>query len=135
MFADIYNSDIFSYGILPLLIFIARISDVTIGTLRIVMVSKGQKYIAPLLGFFEVLIWLITMSKIMQNVDNWVNYVAYAAGFAAGNFIGLILEEKLAMGLVQIQIITRKEASDLIAKLKASGFGVTSHDAQGEANR
>ncbi|TKG92999.1 DUF2179 domain-containing protein [Puteibacter caeruleilacunae] len=128
---NIYDSDLFSYLFLPLLIFFARISDVTIGTLRIVMVSKGQKLVAPLLGFFEVFIWLVTMSKVMQNVDNWWNYVAYAAGFGAGNYIGLRLEEKLAMGIVQIQIITRKTAEDLIAKLRASGFGVTSHDAQG----
>jgi hypothetical protein len=58
-----------------------------------------------------VLIWLIAISRIFQNLDNWVNYVAYAGGFAAGNYIGLILEEKLAMGIVKIQIITRKSAA------------------------
>ena len=61
---DFFEGNLFSYLILPLLIFFARISDVTIGTMRIVMVSKGQKLIAPLLGFFEVIIWLVTMSKV-----------------------------------------------------------------------
>lgn len=126
-----FEGNLFSYVILPLMIFFARISDVTIGTLRIVMVSKGQKMIAPILGFFEVIIWLVAMSKIIQNVDNWVAYIAYGAGFATGNYIGLILEEKLAVGIVQLQIITRKSADDLIAKLKANGYGVTYHDAQG----
>ncbi|MGQ8335096.1 DUF2179 domain-containing protein [Sunxiuqinia sp. A32] len=129
--SNFFQGDMFTYIVLPLLIFFARISDVTVGTLRIVMVSKGQKAIAPLLGFFEVIIWLITMSKIIQNIDNWVAYVAYGAGFATGNYIGLIIEEKLAVGIVQLQIITRKSADNLIAKLKASGYGITYHNAQG----
>ncbi|TDN98268.1 DUF2179 domain-containing protein [Sunxiuqinia elliptica] len=128
---NFWEGNLFSYVVLPLLIFFARISDVTVGTLRIVMVSKGQKLIAPLLGFFEVIIWLVTMSKIIQNIDNWVAYVAYGAGFATGNYIGLIIEEKLAVGIVQLQIITRKSADNLIAKLKASGYGITHHEAQG----
>jgi uncharacterized protein YebE (UPF0316 family) len=128
---DFYHSELFSYLVLPVLIILARISDVTVGTLRIVMVSKGQKHIAPLLGFFEVIIWLLAMSKIIQNIDNWVAYVAYGTGFAAGNYIGLILEEKLAVGIVQLQIITRTNADNLIAKLKAKGYGITYHDAYG----
>lgn len=128
---DFFEGNLFSYVVLPLLIFLARISDVTVGTMRIVMVSKGQKLIAPLLGFFEVIIWLVTMSKIIQNIDNWVAYVAYGAGFATGNYIGLIIEEKLAVGIVQLQIITRKSADNLIAKLKANGYGITYHEAQG----
>ncbi len=128
---DFYNSDLFSYLFLPLLIIVARISDVTIGTLRIVMVAKGQKMIAPVLGFFEVIIWLLAMSKIIQNIDNWVAYIAYGIGFAAGNYIGLIIEEKLAVGIVQLQIITRTNADNLIAKLKAKGYGITYHEAHG----
>jgi len=128
---DFYHSDLFTYGLLPFLIFLARITDVTIGTIRIVMVAKGQKIIAPLLGFFEVLIWLIAISKIIQNLDNWVCYVAYGAGFATGNYIGLIIEEKLAVGIVQLQIITRTEAHKLIEKLKAEGYGITHQEAHG----
>lgn len=129
-----FDSSIFSFVILPILIFLARIMDVSLGTMRIVMVSKGQKFIAPLLGFFEVLIWIITMSKVMQNLDNWLCYVAYAGGFAMGNFVGLMLEEKLAMGIVKIQIITKKEASELIAALTEQGYGITHHDAHGANN-
>jgi uncharacterized protein YebE (UPF0316 family) len=129
----IYNSSLFAYLILPFLIFLARILDVTIGTIRIVMVSKGQKFWAPILGFFEVLIWLIAISRIFQNLDNWVNYIAYAGGFATGNYIGLIIEERLAMGIVKIQIITRKSAADLIVNLKNAGYGITHHEAQGSS--
>jgi uncharacterized protein YebE (UPF0316 family) len=129
----IYDNTFFAYFILPLLIFMARILDVTIGTIRIVMVSKGQKLWAPILGFFEVFIWLIAISRIFQNLDNWVNYVAYAAGFASGNYIGLLLEERLAMGIVKIQIITRRSAVDLIKNLKDAGYGITHHEAKGSS--
>ncbi len=129
----LYDNTIFAYIILPLLIFVARILDVTIGTIRIVMVSKGQKMWAPILGFFEILIWLIAISRIMQNLDNWENYLAYAAGFASGNYIGLLLEQRLAMGIVKIQIITRKSAVDLIKNLTEAGYGITYHEAKGSS--
>jgi len=126
-----FEEPVFDYVLLPLLIFIARIIDVTIGTIRIVMVSKGQKFWAPLLGFFEMLIWLIAISRIFENLDNWVCYFAFAAGFGAGNFIGLRIEEKLAMGIVKIQIITSTNAKLLIDNLKKAGYGITHHDAKG----
>ena len=128
-----YDSSVFIYFILPALIFISRIFDVTFGTIRIVMVSKGEKLLAPFLGFFEVLIWLIAISRIFENLDNWVCYVAYAAGFATGNYIGLMVEEKLAFGIVRIQIITKKESSELIAQLKELGYGITHLNAQGSS--
>ncbi|MGE4587948.1 MAG: DUF2179 domain-containing protein [Mangrovibacterium sp.] len=131
----LYDSNLFSYVILPLFIILARISDVTFGTLRIVMVSKGQKVIAPLLGFFEVIIWLITMSKVMQNIENWIAYIAYGTGFALGNYIGLLIEEKLAVGVVRLQIITRSSADQLIVKLRESGYGITYHEANGSEGK
>lgn len=129
--STIYDSALFDYLILPFLIFCARIIDVTIGTLRIVMVAKGQKAVAPILGFFEVLVWLLAISRIFENLDNWLCYFAYGAGFATGNYIGMKLEEKLAMGIVKIQIITRKKADQLIVNLTDAGYGITHHDAQG----
>ena len=125
------SSEIFSYVILPLLIFFARICDVTIGTLRIILVSKGQKFIAPLLGFFEVLIWIIAISKIMENLDNVACYIGYAAGFATGNYVGMLVEEKLAMGVMIIRVITQKSASDLIENLTIAGYGITNIEAEG----
>lgn len=132
---EFYTTNLFSYLVLPLLIVVARISDVSFGTLRIVTVSKGQKLIAPILGFFEVIIWLITMSKVIQNMENWVAYVAYGVGFAAGNYIGLIIEEKLAVGVVRLQIITRANADQLISKLRESGYGITYHEANGSEGK
>ena len=126
-----YESATFTYFVLPFLIFLARICDVTIGTVRIVMVAKGQKMWAPILGFFEILVWLLAISRIFENLDNWSCYLGYSLGYATGNYFGLMLEEKLAMGIVRIQIITRKTAHELIEKMKASGYGVTYHDARG----
>lgn len=126
-----YDSVLFTYALLPALIFFSRVLDVTIGTIRIVMVSKGHKLWAPLLGFFEILIWLVAISKIFQNLDNWFCYIAYAAGFACGNYVGLRIEEKLAVGIVKIQIITRKKAGKLIEKLNEAGYGITHHEASG----
>jgi uncharacterized protein YebE (UPF0316 family) len=109
----------------------ARICDVTLDTLRIIYVSRGMKFAAPMIGFFEVLIWLMAISQIFQNLSNPVCYVAYAGGFAMGNFIGIILEEKMAIGTVVIRIITQKEALPLIEVLKTNRYGVTHVDAQG----
>lgn len=131
MEASFFDSGIFSYGLLPLLIFLARICDVSIGTLRIIFVSKGKKYVAPILGFFEVLIWITAISKIMQNLDNYVNYIAYAAGFATGNFVGMLIEEKLAVGFLMIRVFTYQNGPLLVQNFNTDGFGATSVEAHG----
>lgn len=120
---------------LPLLIFFARICDVSIGTIRIIFVSKGIEYLATLLGFFEILIWLLAISQIMQNLTNIYYYVFYAGGFAMGNFVGILIDERLSIGTVGVRIITRKDAKELIDALKKAGFGVTAVDAQGSKGR
>jgi len=101
-------------------------------TLRIVFVSRGNKIVAPILGFFEMLIWLMAITRIMENLDNYTTYIAYAAGFATGNFVGLWIEEKLAIGTQLIRIITVKDASPLIESLREKGFGLTAVDAEGK---
>lgn len=131
METSFFNSDFFSYAIMPLLIFCARICDVSIGTMRIIFVSKGNRKVAPILGFFEVLIWIIAISKIMQNLDNYINYVAYAAGFATGNFVGMIIEEKLAMGIQMIRVFINENGMDLVKTLNDNGFGATTIEAHG----
>lgn len=131
METSFFDSSFFSYFILPLLIFLARICDVSIGTMRIIFVSKGRKNIAPILGFFEVFIWIIVISKIMQNLDNYINYVAYAAGFATGNFVGMIIEEKLAVGIQMIRVFTYQRGSELLHDLNSRGFGATVVEAHG----
>lgn len=130
-FASLFQSDIFRFAVLPAIIFLARICDVTLDTLRIIYVSRGLKLLAACIGFFEVLIWLMAITQILNNMTNVAYYIAYAGGFAMGNFVGIFIEEKMAIGTVIIRIITQKDATELIDQLKCNGFGVTHISAQG----
>ena len=125
------NTPVVTWVVLPLLIFVSRVCDVTMGTLRIIFVSRGKKYLAPVIGFFESTIWLLAISQIMQNVSNVVCILAYAAGFATGNYVGILVEDKLAMGTLIIRIILSEGATGLQKRLYDAGFGVTSIDARG----
>lgn len=122
---------IVEWVIIPVLIFLARICDVTLGTLRIVFISKGDKVIAPLLGFLEVLIWLVAITQVMENLNNVASYLAWAGGFATGNFLGLRVEQKLALGQMVVRIITVEPADKLIERLKGHGYRLTCIDARG----
>lgn len=130
-FAAIVESSFFGWVVIPLLIFFARIVDVSLGTVRIIYVARGLKILSPILGFFELMIWLLAIGQIFQNLTNPVYYLAYASGFAAGNYVGIIIEERLAMGRVVIRIITQIEATNLVSSLRAAGYGVTVVGAEG----
>jgi len=125
------HSEVFQFIILPLLIASARICDVTLDTLRIIFVSRGMKLLAPLTGFFSVLIWLVAITQIFNNLTRPIYYFAYAGGFAMGNLVGILIEEKVAIGTVVIRIITQKDAAELLDFLKDRGFGVTQVNARG----
>jgi uncharacterized protein YebE (UPF0316 family) len=90
------------------------------------MVSRGEKVIAPLLGFFEVIIWLLAIGQIMQNLSNWVCYLAYGGGFAMGNYIGIRIEERMALGFVMIRFVIHKNIDDILALLQQDGLFATS---------
>ncbi|BAT71972.1 conserved hypothetical protein [Thermosulfidibacter takaii ABI70S6] len=115
-----------------LLIFFARIVDVSLGTIRIMMVSKGKRKEAAFIGFFEVLIWAVVVAHIIQNLSKPIYFVAYAAGFSAGIWTGMKIEEKLAIGNVLVRVITRLKADELEKKLRDNNFIVTSVDAHGK---
>ncbi len=120
----------FSIG-LPLIVFFARVIDVSLGTLRIIFISRGKKYIAPLLGFVEVFIWISVVSQIVRGVNDLPTYLAYAAGFAAGNFVGMFIEDRLAIGKQIIRIIVPNQVDELIRNLRAAGYGVTRFNGEG----
>ncbi|MDR8394055.1 DUF2179 domain-containing protein [Aliifodinibius sp. S!AR15-10] len=115
----------------PVIIFFARICDVSMGTIRIIFISRGMKIKAALLGFVEVLIWIMVVTQLIQHLDYWVNYIAFAGGFAAGNYMGITLENKLKVGTVITRVITNKPANILIEQLKEAGFMITRLDAYG----
>ncbi len=125
------NGDMFAWVILPLLIFFARICDVSLGTLRVIFIAKGFRNIAPFIGFFEVIIWLLAIGQVMQNIGNVASYIAYGGGFAAGTYIGMRVEERLSLGNVIIRIITIHDAAGLADALRDRNFGVTIMDATG----
>jgi uncharacterized protein YebE (UPF0316 family) len=116
---------------LPALVFLARVVDVTLGTLRIIFISRGRKVLAPLLGFVEVFIWISIIAQITKGTHNIVAYLAYAAGFAAGNYIGMFIEDKLAMGMLVVRAIIPGKVHELTKTLGAKGYGVTRVDAHG----
>ena len=123
--------EVFNYVIMPILIFCARVMDVSINTLRIMFVKNGKKILAPILGLFESLIWLLAIGQIFQNIDNPMSYVAYAGGFAMGTFVGMTIEEKLALGRVLVRVITPEPMPTLIEYMKEHNFRFTSVGAEG----
>jgi uncharacterized protein YebE (UPF0316 family) len=120
-----------STSLLPLLIFVAEACVVTLCTIRIIFVAKGLKGIATALGFFEICIWLFAIGQIMQNLSNVSCYLAFAAGFTLGNYLGILIEKKLAIGTVILTAITSRNAADLVAQMQLCGYGVTCIDARG----
>lgn len=126
-----FEDPTFRLVVIPLLIFLARIVDVSLGTIRIVFVTRGHKLLAMAVGFFEVLVWLLALGQIMQNLTSIENFIAYAGGFAAGNYVGLMIEERLAFGLVSLEIITRSDADELVERLSQLHIGVTTVAARG----
>lgn len=127
----VVSQEFFAWVVLPILIFFFRIGDVSLGTIRVIFIAKGLKYIAPVIGFFEVIIYLIAIGQVMNNMTNVALYVAYGAGFAAGTYIGMLVEEKLSLGTLVIRIITPDDPEKLLEYLQKHSFGVTVAGGQG----
>lgn len=120
---------------LPLFIFLARVFDVTLGTLRIIFTSRGLRKLAPVLGFIETFVWIVAVSSLVKHAQNLAAYVGYAGGFATGTFVGMFLENKLAMGTVTVRAIIRRDPTELIKSLYDAGFGITSVEGQGSTGK
>ncbi|HOX45203.1 MAG TPA: DUF5698 domain-containing protein [Myxococcota bacterium] len=116
---------------MPALIFLARVTDVSLGTIRIIFVSRHQGLLAACVGFFEVLIWLVVISQILGRLGAWYHFVAYAAGFATGNYVGILIEERLAMGTALLRLVTREDPAALLEQLNQHDIGATVMLAQG----
>lgn len=125
--------DFIDFVFLPLMIFIARVSDVTLATVKLMFVVNNARRFAALLGFFEALITILALSRIMQDASNMAAYMMYAAGFAAGTYIGMRIEEKLAYGSVVIRIISKKIPDSLLEHLAASQYRYSMVDANDQS--
>jgi len=125
------DSTVYGWVVLPVMIFCARITDVSMGTVRIILTARGHRYVAPALGFFEIVIWLLAIGQIMKNLANPACYIAYAGGYAMGNFVGIYIHQRLSLGTVLIQAFARADAARLVESLRAEDYRVTCIDAQG----
>ena len=119
--------------VLYLLIFFAKLLEVSVATIRIVLTSKGHRFVAPLIAAFEVTIWLLITSTVLAGMmDDPLRAVAFILGFVAGIYLGILLEDKLALGIAQIEIIAEFEHAKKIAKeLRSLGYGLTSFESEG----
>lgn len=125
------SSDMYQWVLFPLFIFVCRVCDVSLSTLRSVLAAKGKRKIVPYIGFFEVLLWIIAVSSILKNLNNVMCYIAFASGYSVGIFVGLAIEEKLAIGTQVIRIITKHQSIEIVDALNSENYGVTSVDAMG----
>ncbi len=130
-FSELLGQELFLYLVLPLFIFVARIFDQSLGILRILFATKGFKYLVLVAGFFESAVWLVAISQIMQNLNNAFCYIAFAGGFAFGNYFGMYLENKLSIGSVIIRVVFQKDSEQTLTLLKQLKFRVTEIDALG----
>lgn len=124
-----FNFDFISYVLLPFLIFLARAADVTLATVKLMFIVNNAKRLAMLLGFFEALITILALSRIMQDASNLAAYVMYAAGFAAGTYLGMRIEEKLAYGSVVVRIIGKQIPDALLQYLSDNQYNYSKVDA------
>lgn len=129
------TSPLFALVVLPFLIFCARVCDMSLDTIRVIFMSKGIKYLPAIIGFFEVIIWLVAIGQVMNNLTNVVCYIAYGAGFATGTIVGMAIEEKLSLGLTSVRIITKEDPADLMQYLRTHDYGVTSIDGEGATGK
>jgi len=115
----------------PLFIFLMRLVDVSLATVRMLLVVRGHRAIAPVIGFFEVMFWLIAAGTAIRHLQSPLHVFGYAGGFAAGNLVGLWIESRLALGLASLQVFTPVGGSDVAGALRAEGLGATVFTGEG----
>lgn len=115
-----------------LIIFLARVSDVSLGTLRMLMLVKGRRLPAATIGFFEALIYVNVLGRVLNQLDRWEYILVYSLGFAAGNYLGIFMEERMALGYAGVEIIVHSESDSLVQFLREKGFGVTVSEGWGK---
>lgn len=113
------------------LIFSLRVVDVSLGALRISMIFRGRRGLAGLFGFFESLVWLIAASLVVGKLDNPIQFIAYASGYATGTMLGSTVERWLAIGDAMVRVVTPAASQGLTSLLRDAGHYVTVVNAQG----
>lgn len=112
-------------GLMPLVIFALRVSDMSLDTLRVLFVIRSQRGLAWVLGFFQSLVWVVAITTVLSNLGNLWNVVGYAAGFATGNVVGIVIEEKLALGHGHMRIISSSRGTAIAQAIRDAGYAAT----------
>ncbi|MFT4312653.1 MAG: DUF2179 domain-containing protein [Candidatus Woesearchaeota archaeon] len=118
----LFSQEAILYVYIPILIFLARVLDVSLGTVRIILISKGIKIPATIIGFFEVFVWISAIAVILNNLNNVFGYLAYALGFSFGTYAGMVIEEKLSLGKVRLTVMTKKNITAFLDNLKPTNY-------------
>ena len=118
--------------LLGIVVFVARVTDVTMGTMRTISIVQGKTRIAFLLGFLEVSMWLVVISAVIHRiVEKPILGIFYALGFSTGNVVGILLERRIAFGHMVLRIITPRAGKGMVEKVRNAGFGVTTFQGEG----
>ena len=123
--------DWYNWVLLPIIIFLSRLGDVSLCTLRHLFLSKGLKKVVPLIGFVEVMIWLVAIRQVFNNLNNIACFMAWAGGFSFGTYVGMYIEEKIAYGMQVIRIISNIDHTSLTNEFKKIHQGYTVVDGEG----
>ncbi len=115
-----------------LAIFSIRVISIAMDTLRFMLTMRGRKTIAWILGFFESVLFVVIMGIVLTNLENILNIIAYAAGFATGNTVGMMIEKKLAIGFTHISVVSKLHGFALAESLRERDFAVTEIPARGK---
>ena len=121
-----------SFLLSALIIFALRVVDVSLYTIRLMMVVRGRKLLAWVLGFCKATVYVAAILAVLANLDNWLNVAGYAAGFATGNVVGMWLEGKLAIGITHLRVISPRRGTGIVEQLRKAGYAVTEIAGQGK---
>jgi uncharacterized protein YebE (UPF0316 family) len=128
---ELLSSPWWAWGVMPILIFLARMTDVSLSTVRAMLVLRGFRKYAPIIGFFEALIWILAVSTLIKQIDTPLCYVAYAGGFAMGNYMGFKIDGWLGLGTVMLRVITNENPQPLMEYMRQHNWGMTVVDGHG----
>ncbi|HEY71249.1 MAG TPA: DUF2179 domain-containing protein [Anaerolineae bacterium] len=118
--------------LLTLAIFGLRVFDMSLDTLRVLFVLRGRRPLAWILGFFQSAIWVVAITSVINNLENWWNIIGYAAGFATGNVVGMIIDERLAIGYAHLRIISSRRGTAVAQAIRNAGYAATEISGQGK---
>jgi uncharacterized protein YebE (UPF0316 family) len=129
---DFLSSNATSLLLSALFIFVLRTIDVSLATVRMLMVFRGQKLWAWVLGFIQAVVFVVAISAILTNISNWVNIVGFAGGFATGNVVGMLIEDRMAMGYTHFRIISSRQGPAIADRIREAGYAVTEISGRGK---